>query len=266
MSICTLLRQTILQKQFPLIDGWQSTLLAQIDVFMPATNESIQIHLVSGNHWVTSSSLSHEVAVYDSKIRRGELSSTLAHQLCLMYRTVIEVEINGSENTGHLIVQFPYTKVEVTVVYLQLHLHCMQQWDTVYQVWSSISWRWEAAFWNALQNKYLPHFQPLINKARGQRKSAPKKLIFIAHVWYHMEIWFNVKPVTNGSISNVFVFSHFPTVMTNGLALLVCEQCVRLIELRFNLFSFSLSCDSGFIYIYVSKCMHLFTNPVYLQH
>ena len=41
--------QAILQKQFPLIDGWQSTLLAQI---------------VSGKHWVTSSSLSHEVVVY----------------------------------------------------------------------------------------------------------------------------------------------------------------------------------------------------------
>ena len=41
------LAQAILQKQFPAIDGWQSTLLAQIDRFIPA----IQIHLVSGNHW-----------------------------------------------------------------------------------------------------------------------------------------------------------------------------------------------------------------------
>ena len=38
------------------------------------------------------------------------------------------------------------------------------------------------------------------------------------HIW-----WFNAKTVTNGSISNVLVFSHFPTVMTNGHALLVCE-------------------------------------------
>ena len=37
------LAQVILQKQFPAIDGWQSTLLAQIDGFIPATNESIQI-------------------------------------------------------------------------------------------------------------------------------------------------------------------------------------------------------------------------------
>ena len=71
-----------------------------------------------------------------------------------------------------------------------------------------------------------------------------------------MEIWFNVKPVTNGSISNVFVFSHFPTVMTNGLALLVCEQCVRLIELRFNLFSIScLVTVDSFIYMYPNVCI-----------
>ena len=100
------LAQAILQKQFPAIDGWQSTLLAQIDGFIPATNESIQIYLVSGNHWVTSSSLGHEVVVYDSKLRRGKLSSTLTHQLCLIYRTLITVEIN----TGHLIVRFPYTQ------------------------------------------------------------------------------------------------------------------------------------------------------------
>ena len=77
------LAQAILQKQFPAIDGWQSTLLAQIDGFIPATNESIQIHLVSGNHWVTSSSLGHEVVVYDSKLRRGKLSSTLTHRSVL---------------------------------------------------------------------------------------------------------------------------------------------------------------------------------------
>ena len=29
------LAQGILRKQFPLIDGWQSTVLAQIDGFMP---------------------------------------------------------------------------------------------------------------------------------------------------------------------------------------------------------------------------------------
>ena len=33
----------------------------------------------------------------------------------------------------------------------------------------------------------------------------------------------DMKIVPNGSISNVLVFSHFPIVMTNDHALLVCE-------------------------------------------
>ncbi len=59
---------------------------------------------------MTSSSLSHEVVVYDSKLRRGELSSTLTHQLCLIYRTLIQVEIDSSKHSGHIIVKFPYTQ------------------------------------------------------------------------------------------------------------------------------------------------------------
>ena len=134
-------------------------------------------------------------------------------------------------------------KVEVTMVYLQLHLHFMQQWETIYQVCSLISWRWDITLWNALENKNLPHFWFLINKARYQRRSALRKLMFIAHVWCqtHMEIWFNAKTVTNGSISNVLIFSHFPTVMTNGHALLVCET-----EIFIQPFSFP-SLDSEFI-------------------
>ena len=66
------LAQAILQKHFPAIDGWQSTLLAQVDGIIPATNESIQTHLVSENHWVTSSSLGHEVVVYMTANYVGE--------------------------------------------------------------------------------------------------------------------------------------------------------------------------------------------------
>ena len=84
---------------------------------------------------MTSSSLGHEVVVYDSKLRRGKLNSTLTLQLCVIYRTLIKVEIN----TGHLIVQFPYTQKQKGVVYLQLHLHFMQQWEIIYQVCSLIS-------------------------------------------------------------------------------------------------------------------------------
>ena len=65
-----------------------------------------------------------------------------------------------------------------------------------------------------------------------------------------MEIWLNMKTVTNGSISNVLVFS---TVMTNGHALLVCET-----EVFIQPFSFPFL-DSEFIpspppvnYIYIN--------------
>ena len=57
------LAQEILQSQFPRIGGWQSTLLVQIHGFVPVQNDAIQIHLVSGNHWVTSS----DVGQVDSK-------------------------------------------------------------------------------------------------------------------------------------------------------------------------------------------------------
>ena len=46
MTICMCLAQGIIWKQFPLIDGWQSTVLTQINGFMPVTNDSIQIHHV----------------------------------------------------------------------------------------------------------------------------------------------------------------------------------------------------------------------------
>ena len=59
------LAQEILQYQFPRIGGWQSTLLVQIDGFVPVQNDAIQIHLVSGSNWVTSSSVGQVLSVYD---------------------------------------------------------------------------------------------------------------------------------------------------------------------------------------------------------
>ncbi|KAL5479669.1 hypothetical protein EMCRGX_G023225 [Ephydatia muelleri] len=49
-----LLAQEILQSQFPRFGGWKSTHLVQIHGFVPVQNDAFQIHLVSGNHWVTS--------------------------------------------------------------------------------------------------------------------------------------------------------------------------------------------------------------------
>ena len=55
------LPQGIVQKQFSHIEGWQSTLLVQTGGFIPVRNEAIQNHLLSGNHWMTSCSLSHHI-------------------------------------------------------------------------------------------------------------------------------------------------------------------------------------------------------------
>ena len=62
------LAQEILKGQFSHIDGWQSTLLVQIDGFIPIIGETIQIHLVSDSHWITSSSLGGKVTVYDCRM------------------------------------------------------------------------------------------------------------------------------------------------------------------------------------------------------
>ena len=70
------LAQQLLQIQFPNIGGLQSTLLSQCNGFahVNRTQMSIQIHHVSGNHWVTTVTSSHDqpgeyekVSLYDSK-------------------------------------------------------------------------------------------------------------------------------------------------------------------------------------------------------
>ena len=68
------------------------------------------------------------------------------------------------------------------------------------------------------------------------------------HIWR-----FNAKTVTNGSISNVLVFSHFPTVMTNGHALLVCETeiFIQPFSFPFPLIVDSFPLDSTIIIILV---------------
>ena len=49
-------------------------------------SEAVQIHHITGNHWVTSLSIGGEVAVYDS-LYHGTVGSSLAHQLALLYRS-----------------------------------------------------------------------------------------------------------------------------------------------------------------------------------
>ena len=81
------LAQQLLQDEHPHLDGFQSTLLSQNDGFCPVKGESVQIHHIDSNHWVTSSSIGNEVAIYDSRYSGGELSSSLTHQLAIIYRT-----------------------------------------------------------------------------------------------------------------------------------------------------------------------------------
>ena len=91
------LAQEILQYQFPHIGGWQSTLLFQIDGFIPVQNDAIQIHLVfSGSHWVTSSSVGQVLSVYDSKFK-GSYVIIITHQLCQIYKALIQINKGEEE-------------------------------------------------------------------------------------------------------------------------------------------------------------------------
>jgi hypothetical protein len=81
--------QELLRMQFPTIDGWQSTLLAQNNRFFPAKMDAIQIHIVLDSHWVTSARLGGTVTLFDCRKVGSHISSTLTHQLCQVYRTSI---------------------------------------------------------------------------------------------------------------------------------------------------------------------------------
>ena len=81
--------QELLRMQFPTIDGWQSTLLAQNNGYFPAKMDAIQIHIVSDSHWVRSARLGSTVTLFDCCKVGSHISSTLTHQLCQVYRTSI---------------------------------------------------------------------------------------------------------------------------------------------------------------------------------
>ena len=81
--------QELLRMQFPTMDGWQSTLLAQNNGFLPAKMDAIQIHIVSDSHRVTSARLVGTVTPFVCRKVGSHMSSTLTHQLCQVYRTSI---------------------------------------------------------------------------------------------------------------------------------------------------------------------------------
>ncbi len=71
---------TTLLKQFPELDGLQSTLLSQINAIRPVGSDrnSIQLHHTGQFHWVTSASVIGKIYLYDSKFSGGPLSSRSA--------------------------------------------------------------------------------------------------------------------------------------------------------------------------------------------
>eukprot|EP00731_Ephydatia_muelleri_P033277 Em0027g25a len=75
--------QELLRMQFPTIDGWQSTLLAQNNGYLPAKMDAIQIHIVSDSHWVTSARLGGTVTLFDCRkmIREFELRNVRRSKL-----------------------------------------------------------------------------------------------------------------------------------------------------------------------------------------
>ena len=85
------LAQAILHDQFTNIEGFQSPLLCQKDAFIPVKNgQAIQIHHINEIHWCTSCTIDGEVVVFDGDFSGGALSTSLTHQLALIYHAFVE--------------------------------------------------------------------------------------------------------------------------------------------------------------------------------
>ena len=100
--------QKLIQKQFPHLDGLQSPLLSQGDRFLAMVDEGVQIHHI-GNHWVTSTSIGGKITVYDSYYSY-KLSTSLCHQLALLYKLLVITEEDGERVDPHLVVDVPNIK------------------------------------------------------------------------------------------------------------------------------------------------------------
>ncbi len=86
------LAQNLLKMENPTLYGFQSSLLCQIDGFLEVKGDSIQIHNINNNHWVTSHSRGDEIFVYDSHYNGEDLSPSLMHQLVIIYKGWSEKE------------------------------------------------------------------------------------------------------------------------------------------------------------------------------
>ncbi|KAL5475518.1 hypothetical protein EMCRGX_G025345 [Ephydatia muelleri] len=126
--------QELLRMQFPMFDGWQSTLLAQANAFIPVRMDAIQIHMTN-SHWVTSLRHRETVTLFDCQKVAGELSSTLANQLCQVYRTSIRERRGNSflaVNVAAVQMQRGMDDCALFVIAFALHAalgHCIEEID-----------------------------------------------------------------------------------------------------------------------------------------
>lgn len=74
----------LLKKQFPDIQGCQSTLLEQNNGFKPVSASAVQIHYTGSMHWVCSSNTRGRVELFDSKVV-AMLTESLERQLAAIY-------------------------------------------------------------------------------------------------------------------------------------------------------------------------------------
>lgn len=78
--------QQLIRRSYPLVDGLQDPLLAQTS-FECTSSEGVQIHHTGKYHWITSSSTSGTVNVYDSMF--SDLTQSTEKQLVECYRTLL---------------------------------------------------------------------------------------------------------------------------------------------------------------------------------
>ena len=104
MNRLTLLKSSK-KKQFPQISGFQNCHLSQIDGFQPTTDEAIKIRFTAENHWVTTTSLDKQLALYDSN-HRTELHPSLTHQLSAIYKHLIDTKDEDGDDIPHVQQQY----------------------------------------------------------------------------------------------------------------------------------------------------------------
>lgn len=80
--------QTLIQKEFPHLDGLQSPLLRQEDQLLAMVDEGVQIHHID----MTSTSISGKITIYDSLYSYKLTTPLCCHQLSFLYKLLVITE------------------------------------------------------------------------------------------------------------------------------------------------------------------------------